>query len=120
MPSRSQTAQVANGTVRVGDWVRELPAEHFQPCDCCLCNPPDGVRPAWQVQRITVERGNARLWFGDDRGYPSDEYEWVTAPELSEEFEQPSAPGGPVDFARFLRDPAALARFMDFPSTDRD
>jgi hypothetical protein len=31
-------ARVSNGTVRVGDHVRELPAEHhIQPCACTLC-----------------------------------------------------------------------------------
>ena len=31
-------ALVSNGTVRVGDYVRELPAEHhIQPCACTLC-----------------------------------------------------------------------------------
>lgn len=31
-------ARVSNGTVRVGDSVRELPAEHhIQPCACTLC-----------------------------------------------------------------------------------
>src|SRR5258708_38792573 len=31
-------ARVSNGVVRVGDTVRELPAEHhIQPCACTLC-----------------------------------------------------------------------------------
>ena len=39
-------APVSNGVVRVGDWVRELPApHHIQPCACCLCRErPDGER----------------------------------------------------------------------------
>ncbi len=39
-------ARVANGVVRVGDWVRELPAaHHIQPCACCLCRDrPDDER----------------------------------------------------------------------------
>ncbi len=37
-------AQVSNGTVHVGDHVRELPAlHHIQPCACTLCRerPPE-------------------------------------------------------------------------------
>jgi hypothetical protein len=39
-------AHVSNGVVRVGDRVRELPAEHhIQPCACTLCRKrPDGER----------------------------------------------------------------------------
>ena len=39
-------ARVSNGVVRVGDTVRELPAEHhIQPCACTLCRKqPDGDR----------------------------------------------------------------------------
>jgi hypothetical protein len=40
MAQRDLMAAVANGVVRVDDWVRELPASHFQPCWCCLCRPP--------------------------------------------------------------------------------
>jgi len=39
-------AHVSNGVVRVGDVVRELPAEHhIQPCACTLCRKrPDTER----------------------------------------------------------------------------
>lgn len=39
-------AQVANGVVRIGDRVRELPASHhIQPCACTLCRErPDDER----------------------------------------------------------------------------
>ena len=39
-------ADVSNGTVRVGDRVRELPAlHHIQPCACTLCRKrPDNER----------------------------------------------------------------------------
>jgi len=39
-------AHVSNGVVRVGDVVRELPAEHhIQPCACTLCRQrPDNER----------------------------------------------------------------------------
>jgi hypothetical protein len=39
-------ARVSNGTVRIGDQVRELPAtHHIQPCACTLCRErPDEER----------------------------------------------------------------------------
>ena len=41
-----EEAAVANGVVRIGDWVRELPApHHIQPCACILCRErPDAER----------------------------------------------------------------------------
>jgi hypothetical protein len=47
-----QEARVSNGMVRVGDAVRELPAEHhIQPCACTLCRKrPESER----VVRITA------------------------------------------------------------------
>jgi hypothetical protein len=45
-------ARVSNGLVRVGDHVRELPADHhIQPCACTLCRKrPDKER----VLRVTA------------------------------------------------------------------
>jgi hypothetical protein len=45
-------ARVSNGLVRVGDRVRELPADHhIQPCACTLCRKrPDHER----VLRVTA------------------------------------------------------------------
>ncbi|HEY1296419.1 MAG TPA: hypothetical protein VGJ60_25355 [Chloroflexota bacterium] len=45
-------AEVANGVVRVGDRVRELPAaHHIQPCACTLCRErPDEER----IVRVTA------------------------------------------------------------------
>jgi len=73
-----EVAQVTNGTVRVGDWVRELPAlHHIQPCACTLCRPvPDEMRRA-QVRAIG-ERAGA-LFVVLENGYecPADEVERV-------------------------------------------
>jgi hypothetical protein len=51
-------AEVANGIVRVGDRVRELPAlHHIQPCACTLCRfRPDEER-AMRVQAIGERNG---------------------------------------------------------------
>jgi hypothetical protein len=71
-------AQVSNGQVRVGDWVRELPApHHIQPCACTLCRQvPDELRQA-QVRGIG-ERDGA-MYIVLDNGYecPADELERV-------------------------------------------
>lgn len=74
-------ACVANGQVSVGDWVRELPASHFQPCYCCLCRPPGGERPILQIRGIHERRGAAYLRFADEDGYPAQEYERVAPPK---------------------------------------
>jgi hypothetical protein len=51
-------AQVSNGLVHVGDWVRELPAaHHIQPCACTLCRErPDDERIV-RVQAIGSRDG---------------------------------------------------------------
>jgi hypothetical protein len=53
-----QEAQVSNGVVRVGDFVRELPAlHHIQPCACTLCRDrPDDERIV-RVQAIGSRDG---------------------------------------------------------------
>ena len=73
-------AQVANGFVGVRDWVRELPANHFQPCYCCLCRPQGGERPVMQVQDIVRRGGSTYLKVPDLGEIPSDELERVDPP----------------------------------------
>ena len=80
MHGGDQAARVANGEVRPGDWVRELPASHFQPCYCCLCRPPSGVRPTLRVAGIDVTSDRVYLRFEDDGAFPADEYEKVDPP----------------------------------------
>jgi hypothetical protein len=71
-------AQVSNGQVRVGDWVRELPApHHIQPCACTLCRQvPDDLRRS-QVRGIGERSGATYIVL--DNGYecPADELERV-------------------------------------------
>jgi hypothetical protein len=108
MAQRDLMARVANGVVRVNDWVRELPASHFQPCACCLCRPPGGTRPIFRVRAIEVEQGRTYLRFGGEHRY------------AAEEFERPEPPGpgaapvviagDPAANAALLRDPETLAR----------
>ncbi len=54
------TAPVANGVVRVGDWVRELPApHHIQPCACVLCREQPMSERVVQVVAIGRREGTA-------------------------------------------------------------
>lgn len=46
---------VANGTACVGDFVRELPAAHIQPCACCLCG--EGGRPPRRLMAVADYEG---------------------------------------------------------------
>ena len=80
MPRRDLMAAGANGVVRVDDWVRELPASHFQPCWCCLCRPPGGIRPIFRVRAIEREQGRAYLRFDGEHRYPAEEFERVEPP----------------------------------------
>jgi hypothetical protein len=73
-------APVANGSVRVHDWVRELPAKHFQPCYCCLCAPAGGERPIRQVKGIVQRNGKTMLSIPDLGEIDSDEFERVNPP----------------------------------------
>jgi hypothetical protein len=51
-------AQVSNGTVRVGDRVRELPAgHHIQPCACTLCRQRPEDERVVPVQAIGSRNG---------------------------------------------------------------
>jgi hypothetical protein len=61
-------ADVVNGTVRVGDWVRELPAaHHIQPCACVLCRPMPGVNRDVQVRALG--RRDGKVFVVLDEGY---------------------------------------------------
>ena len=75
VPSLAE-AHVSNGVVRVGDWVRELPApHHIQPCACCLCRQlPEGERDV-QVQAIGQRNGTIYLLLPDGYECPAAEVE---------------------------------------------
>jgi hypothetical protein len=71
-----EEAPVANGVVRVGDWVRELPApHHIQPCACTLCR----VRPDEErnVRVLGIGRRNGTIYVLLPEGYecPASEVE---------------------------------------------
>ena len=70
-------ALVANGWVKVGDYVRELPAQHIQPCSCCLCRPIGGERPSLRVHAIRTRDHMVFLQLDDDYECPADEVELV-------------------------------------------
>jgi hypothetical protein len=106
---RGMMAGVANGLVRVDDWVRELPASHFQPCACCLCRPPGGTRPIFRIRAIEVEQGRTYLRFEGEQRYPAEEFERVEPPGTTGA--DPVVIGrDPAANAALLRDPEALAR----------
>jgi hypothetical protein len=71
-------ARVANGVVRVGDWVRELPApHHIQPCACTLCRQlhlPESERNV-QVQAIGHRNGTVYVLLPDGYECPAAELE---------------------------------------------
>ena len=108
MAQRDLMARVANGTVRVDDWVCELPAAHFQPCWCCLCRPPGGTRPIFRVRAIELEQGRTYLRFDGEQRYPAEEFERVEPPG---EGPDPVVIGSdPAINAALLRDPIELRR----------
>jgi hypothetical protein len=71
-------AQVSNGVVRVGDWVRELPAlHHIQPCACTLCRErPDSERNV-QVRAMGQRDGMAYVVLNGGYECPALEVERV-------------------------------------------
>ncbi len=72
------TAPVANGVVRVGDWVRELPApHHIQPCACVLCRDQTDADRMVQVQGIGEREGTLYLVLDEDYECPAEEVERV-------------------------------------------
>jgi hypothetical protein len=109
---RAAQARVANGEVRPGDWVRELPASHFQPCYCCLCRPPLGVRPSLRVAGIELSQERVYLRLEGDGAFPADEYEKVDPPPVGAAHATPNQYPYPYPYAgtnALMRDPRALA-----------
>jgi hypothetical protein len=71
-------AEVSNGVVHVGDWVRELPAKHhIQPCACCLCRDQPGVERNVQVRAIGQRDGTAYVVLTGGYECPAAEVERV-------------------------------------------
>jgi hypothetical protein len=72
-------APVANGVVRVGDLVRELPAlHHIQPCACTLCRErPDAER---NVKVLGIGRRNGTIYVLLPEGYECPAAEVERAP----------------------------------------
>ena len=57
-----EEAEVSNGTVRVGDRVRELPApHHIQPCACTLCRERPEEERVMRVSAIGSRSGTVYL-----------------------------------------------------------
>ncbi len=73
-------AHVSNGVVRVGDNVRELPAEHhIQPCACTLCRVrPEGER-VMRVAGIGARNGTVYVMLPGAYECPALEVERVDA-----------------------------------------
>jgi len=74
-----ERADVVNGVVRVGDWVRELPApHHIQPCACCLCRdlPPEERN----VRVFGIGQRDGRVYLLLSGGYecPANEVERIS------------------------------------------
>ena len=74
-----EEAPVANGVVRVGDLVRELPAlHHIQPCACTLCRErPDAER---NVKVLGIGRRNGTIYVLLPEGYECPAAEVERAP----------------------------------------
>jgi hypothetical protein len=110
MAQRELMAGVANGVVRVDDWVRELPASHFQPCACRLCRPPGGTRPIFRVRAIDLEQGRTYLRFDGEHRYAAEEFERVEPPGRGADLVVIGS--DPAANAALLRDPEALSRMQ--------
>ena len=73
-----RAAHVSNGIVRVGDWVRELPApHHIQPCACVLCRRRSDEERGAQVRGIGERQGALYLLLHDGYECPAEEVERV-------------------------------------------
>jgi hypothetical protein len=71
-------ARVANGVVRVGDRVRELPAtHHIQPCACTLCREQPEHERVVRVQAIGQRAGTVYLLLPGAYECPAHEVERV-------------------------------------------
>ena len=76
--SLDQTS-VANGVVRIGDWVRELPApHHIQPCACILCREMPDAERAQPVLAIGERGGTAYVVLPNGYECPAAEVELVS------------------------------------------
>ncbi|MBV9175256.1 MAG: hypothetical protein JOZ81_34810 [Chloroflexi bacterium] len=71
-------ARVSNGVVRVGDWVRELPApHHIQPCACILCRERPEEERIVQVRGLGQRGATAYVILHDGYECPAAEVERV-------------------------------------------
>jgi hypothetical protein len=74
-----EETMVANGVVRIGDWVRELPApHHIQPCACILCRERPDAERIQQVQAIGERGGTRYVVLPDGYECPAAEVERVS------------------------------------------
>ena len=73
-----EAVRVANGLVRAGDWVRELPApHHIQPCACILCRELPDAERVLQVLAIGERDGIPYLVLPNGYECPASEVERV-------------------------------------------
>jgi hypothetical protein len=73
-----EEAEVSNGTVRVGDRVRELPApHHIQPCACTLCRPSSDEDRIKRVFAIGQRNGTVYVVLPGAYECPASEVEKV-------------------------------------------
>lgn len=103
MSSMQPEAEVVDGVVHIGDWVRERPADHFQPCYCCLCRPPGGERPIMEVRGIDVRNDVVYLRFADQSAFPADEFERAPSPRPGERLAAAVAPANQLRLLRAMR-----------------
>jgi hypothetical protein len=65
--------------VRVGDWVRELPAlHHIQPCACCLCGERPPAERNVKVLGIGERDGTVYVLLPEGYECPASEVERAT------------------------------------------
>jgi hypothetical protein len=73
-------ARTSNGVVRVGDWVRELPAtHHIQPCACTLCRERPDEERVVRVDAIGSRNGTVYVVLSGAYECPALELERVDA-----------------------------------------
>jgi hypothetical protein len=71
-------ANVSNGVVRIGDHVRELPAEHhIQPCACTLCREQPDSERVLRVHAIGSRNGTVYLVLPGAYECPASEVERI-------------------------------------------
>ena len=75
-----RAARVSNGIARVGDWVRELPANHhIQPCACTLCRKRPDEERVLSVYAIGSRNDTVYLVLPGGYECPASEVERVDA-----------------------------------------